>query len=110
MSARDTGRNQGMLNQVLIFSINCFTFVGASHHREIFMPTSGGRGSSRPEEKKEIEDDFSPHIQDTKLHDTYGAGDYQQDPLQLEHTVGYGGEYSNNLWSLPLSESSFVKG
>jgi hypothetical protein len=87
-------------------------------HADLFQPASSARDSSgrqdyqpaAPQDQQEILDDYSPHIQDQLIHETYGAGDYQEDPLQLEHVVGFGADSPTNLCSLPLNEYTIAKG
>lgn len=88
------------------------------HHDDLFQPLASTRSgkdlqqSSRGNggEEKELIDDYTPHIRDQNIHDTYGAGDYQEDPLQLEHVVGFGADCVSNLCSLPLNEYTIAKG
>mmetsp|Transcript_9578 Transcript_9578/g.14420 ORF Transcript_9578/g.14420 Transcript_9578/m.14420 type:complete len:697 (-) Transcript_9578:178-2268(-) len=82
---------------------------GASHHPEIFLPPTDRTEEKLVEQKEVLEDDFSPEIQDKILHETYGAGDASEDPLQLEHMVGFGGEFPNSVVSLPLDDNLFTK-
>ena len=95
MSARDSARR-----------------TKASQHPDLFVPqTERSETTERNyREQEEIEDDFSPLIQDQQLHDTYGAGSVSDDPLQLEHVVVFGADSPSNLLCLPLNEYSIVKG
>lgn len=95
MSARDSARR-----------------TKASQHPDLFIQQSerSERSERNIQDQEEIEDDFSPFLQDQQLHDTYGAGSVSDDPLQLEHVVGFGADSPSNLICLPLNEYSIVKG
>lgn len=95
MSARDSARR-----------------TKASQHPDLFIQQTERNETTERNfrEQEEIEDDFSPQIQDQQLHDTYGAGQVSEDPLQLEHVVGFGADSPSNLICLPLNEFSIVKG
>lgn len=81
---------------------------GAANHAELFVQQST-RSESKISEFEELKDDYSPEIQDKLLHDTYGAGDASEDPLQLEHMIGFGGEFPCSVISLPLNDCLFAK-
>lgn len=81
---------------------------GAANHPEIFYPQSS-RTEGKIEDQEELQDDYSPELQDKILHDTYGAGDASDDPLQLEHMIGFGGEFPFSVINLPLNDSLYAK-
>ncbi len=62
------------------------------------------------------DDDFSPNAKQRELADTYGLGESSkdedkeyQDPLQLEHILGYAGDYRRTILCLPGNENLYVK-
>jgi hypothetical protein len=81
---------------------------GATNRSELFVQNTG-RSDSKINELEELKDDYSPEIQDKLLHETYGAGDASEDPLQLEHMIGFGGEFPFSVITLPLNDSLFAK-
>lgn len=95
---------------------------GPHAHNDLFQPlpsTRAGNSVSSPHpppslldqhEGQELIDDYTPSVIDQQIHDAYGAGDYQEDPLQLEHVVGFGAESISNLCCLPLNEYVIAKG
>jgi hypothetical protein len=90
---------------------------GGGPHNDLFQPLPSNRSGSSPHHAPldqhqggELIDDYTPSVLDQQIHDTYGAGDYQEDPLQLEHVVGFGAESISNLCALPLNEYVIAKG
>lgn len=114
-SARDSSRGGGAAPA---------SHRGGGAHNDLFQPLPSSRAansSSSPHhhstpslldqhQGQELLDDYTPSVLDQQIHDTYGAGDYQEDPLQLEHVVGFGAESVSNLCCLPLNEYVIAKG
>ena len=94
--------------------------VGASNRAELFSgrnepigsPQRSGRmdefvgGSGRVE--------FSPDAKQREMKAAYGfdgveGNEEYEDPLHLEHIVGYAGDYSKTILALPGDENVFIK-
>ena len=75
---------------------------GASHHADLFESASH---SNADDTSDQLLDEFSPRVQEQKIHEIYG--DVSSDPLQLEHIIGYDGAYRQTV--LSLSEDYIVK-
>jgi hypothetical protein len=54
-------------------------------------------------------DELDPATRDQELHELYGAGNLDEDPLQLEHMIGFNGENHNAVMTLPYSDGLYVK-
>ena len=80
---------------------------GAQHRPDLF---ESARGSARNESKEDFEmDNLDPAAHDQELHEMYGAGNMDEDPLQLEHMIGFNGENHNAVMTIPDSDGNFVK-
>lgn len=79
---------------------------GAQHRPDLF---ESARGSERVVEADHEMDNLDPAAHDDELHDLYGAGKLDEDPLQLEHMIGFNGENHNAVMSLPNSDGAYVK-
>jgi len=68
--------------------------VGATNRSDLF----GGSGRQQVEEAKSERDD-------------YVDGDYKRDddPMQLEHMLGYAGDYRGTVVSSPKDENLFIR-
>lgn len=80
--------------------------IGASNRVEIFSSRdplqdekhgSGGENLSRQLSARD------------QLQDAYGVGDEESDPLQLEHMIGYAGDYRKTVLSIPGRPNLYVK-
>lgn len=77
--------------------------VGASNRSDLFSQRStDARGSARNEAKDATADEYK-----------HGGSDQQEemndDPLQLEHMLGYPGDYSRTVLSFPHDENMYIK-
>jgi hypothetical protein len=70
---------------------------GASHHLDLFESNTGRSNSDNiiPQHEEEFEEE------ERILHETYGAVDPKEDPLQLEHMMGFGGDYRQTIEFIP---------
>ena len=101
--------------------------VGASNRAELFSsrdapPVSPSRATPRESARMGefvgggTAGDFSPDARAREMKQTYGlsnvgiddGGDYD-DPLQLEHILGYSGDYRKTILCVPGDENLFVK-
>jgi hypothetical protein len=70
----------------------------------------GGGGVSERGSRADVEmDELDPATRDQELHELYGAGNLDEDPLQLEHMIGFNGENHNAVMTLPYSDGLYVK-
>lgn len=68
--------------------------------------------SARSEEGKEskVDDAHDPRERDRQRRvEQYGVGEEDSDPLQLEHMLGYSGEFKRTVLMLPFDENSYIK-
>ena len=83
---------------------------GAQTRPDLFESARGSGRSARNEQKEDAEmDALDPAARDEELHEMYGAGKMDEDPLQLEHMIGFNGDNKNNVLMLPNTDGSFVK-
>ena len=96
--------------------------VGASNRAELFSGRNEPIGS--PQRSGRMDEfvggsgrvDFSPDAKQREMKAAYGfdvagadgTGEYE-DPLQLEHILGYAGDYSKTILALPGDENVFIK-
>lgn len=77
--------------------------VGAFNRSELFSSRSG-------EIKKAEAADLQPVDSRTRLlQEEYGTSDPQDDPLQLEHMLGYAGDFRKTVLTIPFNENLYVK-
>jgi hypothetical protein len=67
--------------------------VGASNRTDLFGPGPGGARNSYNQDALESDEQDSS----------------SNDPLQLEHMVGYAGDYRGTVSTLPQDENSFLQ-
>lgn len=67
-------------------------------------PAVGGSavGSGRPAEP-------AAAAGTSNIHQQYGLPDEAMDPLQLEHVLGYAGNYRSTVHALPIDDESYIK-
>jgi hypothetical protein len=91
--------------------------VGASNRSNLFSSrkenepnSSGGRTSATQRASSEI-DDYEPAIQqrDREMEEAYGMEPIDQDPLQLEHMLGFAGEYRRTILAMPGDDNLYIK-
>ena len=91
--------------------------VGASNRSNLFSsrkendPTSNsGRSAATQRAGSEI-DDHLPGAQqrDREMEEAYGMEPIDQDPLQLEHILGFAGEYRRTVLAMPGNDNLYIK-
>jgi hypothetical protein len=76
--------------------------VGASNRADLF--------SSRDQVEKTVDGEFSPNAKQREISEAYGMdGTNNDDPLQLEHILGYAGDFRNTIICLPGNENLYIK-
>lgn len=82
----------------------------AGGKRPDLFESARGNNSERNEGKEDLEmDNLDPAAHDQELHEMYGAGNLDEDPLQLEHMIGFNGENHNAVMTLPNADGKYVK-
>lgn len=82
---------------------------GASHHQDLFESKTNREnnedtvGIHAHQSVEEIEQ------QDRLLQEIYGTAKNGEDPLQLEHMIGYGGDYRQTMVFIPGTDSKYAK-
>lgn len=76
--------------------------VGMSNRSGLFDP-EGVSSSARQQENE----DFNEN--NNNIQEIFGTPRAEDDPLQLEHTIGYSGSYRQTLHSVPYDGNLFVK-
>ena len=74
--------------------------VGATNRADLFS------SRSQPSQR---EADPIPSSSRDRLQGDYGVASAEEDPLQLEHMLGYAGNFRKTLLSLPCDENIYVK-
>ena len=82
--------------------------VGASARSELFSGRSNSGNVGVPMPSVASADDRLPSNRD-RLQSDYGVGAQEDDPLQLEHMLGYSGDYRRTVLALPNKENVYVK-
>lgn len=81
--------------------------VGASNRSDLFMSASARRDDEPPRPSARIEEKLESSRD--LVQEEYGVSSADDDPLQLEHILGYAGDYRRTLISIPGSEGLFIK-
>jgi hypothetical protein len=83
--------------------------IGGAQNRPDLFESARGH-SERNEAKEDVEmDNLDPAARDDELHELYGAGHIDEDPLQLEHMIGFNGDNHNAVMTLPNTDGQYVK-
>jgi hypothetical protein len=76
--------------------------VGASNRSDLF--------SSRSEVKLQNTEPVSTRDENRRrLQDEYGTSDPEDDPLQLEHMLGYAGDFRKTVLTAPYDDNVYIK-
>ena len=81
--------------------------VGASNRADLFSSRTGAVESKDPESK--ANEPSSPNAKQKQLQEAYGMSDGSNDPLQLEHMLGFAGDYRRTILALNGDENRYVK-
>ncbi len=82
------------------------TLQGASHHQDLF------ESNTRRDDPDKIvpQDDTEFEEEEKLLAETYGAIDPKDDPLQLEHMIGYSGDFRQSHTFVPGNGNKYYRG
>ena len=84
--------------------------VGATNRDDLFSSRTGEAKENLVNAKpKNSYGDDSPNKRDNDIKEAYGLDAADTDPLQLEHMLGFSGEFRRTLLSLNGDESRYVK-
>lgn len=89
--------------------------TGISERGELFTPKgeiyndSKEANISQNESKEQLQGDFSPEAKKRQADVAYGIDNHKEDPLQLDHMLGYNGNYRRTLLMHPIDENCFIK-
>ena len=86
--------------------------AGGAQNRPDLFESARDHKSGRPESvRKDDEemDKLDPASRDQELHEMYGAGSVDEDPLQLEHMIGFNGGNQRAVLALPNHDGKYVK-
>ena len=88
-----------------------YTARGASNRSDLFIPSS--RRDEAPTSSNHVaasarQAEVVSSSRD-KAQQEYGVSQAEDDPLQLEHILGYAGEYRRTLLPLPGNPGFFIK-
>lgn len=73
--------------------------VGVSNRAGLFENEAPGAPGAEPQ----------PEDEHHKMHEVLGTPRPDEDPLQMEHMIGYAGLYKNTVIAVPNRENTFVK-
>ena len=86
--------------------------VGASNRSDLFSSRESLQNQNSNGNKNDA-GEFSPNAKQRQLAETYGLGNENsnpnEDPLQLEHILGYSGDFRKTIVCLPGNENFYVK-
>lgn len=82
--------------------------VGASSRPELFNAQRADSKSGTAIEEKGSDADAA--LADEELHGRYGLSDYgEKSPLQLEHMIGFAGNYRNTVQMSPINDTMYIR-
>lgn len=82
--------------------------VGASNRADLFSSARRDENEGKSSRETGRAEETIPSSRE-RMQDEYGVSGADEDPLQLEHILGYAGDYRGTLLALPSNPDLYVK-